>query len=181
MRAGDFLQDSWYQLPTTGTIKAGVCGAPPTPEAENGAVGHAGNDAGGQFVLYLGSCQTAATFAATASTGRALGTAPSCPCRRRDGHPGWDSCDVIIVTESYVDHPSFGMAIIGAVLEAQGFRDGIIAQPGLDQRGRCSTPSGRRTVLRHYRRRQHGSMVNRTPPMTACEERPRYPRRFCSG
>ncbi len=43
---------------------------------------------------------------------------------------GWDSCDVIIVTgDAYVDHPSFGMALIGRVLEAQGFRVGIIAQP----------------------------------------------------
>jgi uncharacterized radical SAM protein YgiQ len=43
---------------------------------------------------------------------------------------GWDQCDVIIVTgDAYVDHPSFGMAIIGRVLEAQGFRVGIIAQP----------------------------------------------------
>jgi len=43
---------------------------------------------------------------------------------------GWDRCDVIIVTgDAYVDHPSFGMAIIGRVLEAQGYRVGIIAQP----------------------------------------------------
>ena len=43
---------------------------------------------------------------------------------------GWDSCDVVIVTgDAYVDHPSFGMAIVGRVLEAQGFRVGIIAQP----------------------------------------------------
>jgi uncharacterized radical SAM protein YgiQ len=43
---------------------------------------------------------------------------------------GWDSCDVIVVTgDAYVDHPSFGMAVIGRVLEAQGFRVGIIAQP----------------------------------------------------
>ena len=43
---------------------------------------------------------------------------------------GWDRCDVIVVTgDAYVDHPSFGMAIIGRVLEAQGFRVGIIAQP----------------------------------------------------
>jgi uncharacterized radical SAM protein YgiQ len=43
---------------------------------------------------------------------------------------GWDECDVIIVTgDAYVDHPSFGMALIGRVLEAQGFRVGIIAQP----------------------------------------------------
>ncbi len=43
---------------------------------------------------------------------------------------GWDSCDIIIVTgDAYVDHPSFGMAVIGRTLEAQGFRVGIIAQP----------------------------------------------------
>jgi hypothetical protein len=43
---------------------------------------------------------------------------------------GWDQCDVVLVTgDAYVDHPSFGMAIIGRVLEAQGFRVGIIAQP----------------------------------------------------
>jgi len=43
---------------------------------------------------------------------------------------GWDSCDIIIVTgDAYVDHPSFGMAIVGRLLEAQGFRVGIIAQP----------------------------------------------------
>jgi len=46
---------------------------------------------------------------------------------------GWDSCDIIIVTgDAYVDHPSFGMAIIGRLLEAQGFRVGIIAQPAWD-------------------------------------------------
>jgi uncharacterized radical SAM protein YgiQ len=43
---------------------------------------------------------------------------------------GWDSCDVILVTgDAYVDHPSFGMAVIGRLLENQGFRVGIIAQP----------------------------------------------------
>ncbi|AMM23039.1 YgiQ family radical SAM protein [Variovorax sp. PAMC 28711] len=43
---------------------------------------------------------------------------------------GWDSCDVIVVTgDAYVDHPSFGMSVIGRMLEAQGFRVGIIAQP----------------------------------------------------
>ncbi len=43
---------------------------------------------------------------------------------------GWDACDVIVVTgDAYVDHPSFGMALIGRLLEAQGFRVGIIAQP----------------------------------------------------
>ena len=43
---------------------------------------------------------------------------------------GWDSCDIIIVTgDAYIDHPSFGMALIGRLLESQGFRVGIISQP----------------------------------------------------
>ncbi len=60
-----------------------------------------------------------------------FGTAPFLPMSRDEmTRLGWDSCDVIIVTgDAYVDHPSFGMAIIGRLLEAQGFRVGIIAQP----------------------------------------------------
>ncbi len=60
-----------------------------------------------------------------------LGTAPFLPMSRAEmDQLGWDSCDVIIVTgDAYVDHPSFGMAVIGRTLEAQGFRVGIIAQP----------------------------------------------------
>ena len=43
---------------------------------------------------------------------------------------GWDSCDIILVTgDAYIDHPSFGMALVGRLLEAQGFRVGIICQP----------------------------------------------------
>ena len=43
---------------------------------------------------------------------------------------GWDQCDVILVTgDAYIDHPSFGMALVGRLLEAQGFRVGIISQP----------------------------------------------------
>ncbi|MBK7118884.1 MAG: YgiQ family radical SAM protein [Comamonadaceae bacterium] len=60
-----------------------------------------------------------------------FGTAPFLPMSRAEmDRLGWDSCDVILVTgDAYVDHPSFGMAVIGRVLEAQGFRVGIIAQP----------------------------------------------------
>jgi|TARA_B100002003_G_scaffold251936_1_gene299093 uncharacterized radical SAM protein YgiQ len=60
-----------------------------------------------------------------------FGVAPFLPTSRQEMDAlGWDSCDVIIVTgDAYVDHPSFGMAIIGRVLEAQGFRVGIITQP----------------------------------------------------
>jgi uncharacterized radical SAM protein YgiQ len=57
--------------------------------------------------------------------------APFLPMSRQEmDQLGWDSCDVILVTgDAYVDHPSFGMAVIGRVLEAQGFRVGILSQP----------------------------------------------------
>ena len=60
-----------------------------------------------------------------------LTPAPLLPMSREEMDAlGWDQCDIILVTgDAYVDHPSFGMAIVGRVLEAQGFRVGIIAQP----------------------------------------------------
>jgi len=60
-----------------------------------------------------------------------FGVAPELPTTREEMEAlGWDSCDIVLVTgDAYVDHPSFGMAVIGRVLEAQGFRVGIIAQP----------------------------------------------------
>ena len=60
-----------------------------------------------------------------------FGIAPYLPMSRAEmDELGWDSCDVVLVCgDAYVDHPSFGMAVIGRFLEAQGFRVGIIAQP----------------------------------------------------
>ncbi|MGJ7520712.1 YgiQ family radical SAM protein [Variovorax sp. LT1P1] len=60
-----------------------------------------------------------------------FGTAKFLPTSRQEMDAlGWDSCDIIVVTgDAYVDHPSFGMSVIGRMLEAQGFRVGIIAQP----------------------------------------------------
>jgi uncharacterized radical SAM protein YgiQ len=60
-----------------------------------------------------------------------LGTAPFLPMSRAEmDELGWDACDIILVTgDAYVDHPSFGMAIIGRLLEAHGFRVGILSQP----------------------------------------------------
>ncbi len=60
-----------------------------------------------------------------------FGTAPFLPMSKQEMEEmGWDSCDIIIVTaDAYVDHPSFGMAVVGRLLEAQGFRVGIISQP----------------------------------------------------
>jgi uncharacterized radical SAM protein YgiQ len=72
---------------------------------------------------------SAASLSAAAS--RALQAAPFLPMSRAEMQAlGWEQCDVIVVTgDAYVDHPSFGMAIIGRVLEAQGLRVGMIAQP----------------------------------------------------
>lgn len=60
-----------------------------------------------------------------------FGTAPVLPMSRAEMEAlGWDSCDIILVSgDAYIDHPSFGIALVGRLLEAQGFRVGIIAQP----------------------------------------------------
>jgi len=60
-----------------------------------------------------------------------FGPAPFLPMSRAEmDQLGWDSCDIILVTgDAYIDHPSFGMALVGRLLEAQGFRVGIISQP----------------------------------------------------
>ena len=43
---------------------------------------------------------------------------------------GWDRLDVLLITgDAYVDHPSFGVPLLGRFLERQGYRVGIIAQP----------------------------------------------------
>ena len=60
-----------------------------------------------------------------------FGVAPFLPTTRAEmDELGWDSCDVILVTgDAYVDHPSFGMALVGRLLERHGFRVGILDQP----------------------------------------------------
>ena len=60
-----------------------------------------------------------------------FGVAPILPMSRAEMDVlGWDSCDIILVTgDAYIDHPSFGMALVGRLLESQGFRVGIISQP----------------------------------------------------
>ena len=60
-----------------------------------------------------------------------FGTAHMLPMTRKEMDVlGWDSCDIILVTgDAYIDHPSFGMALIGRLLEDQGFRVGILSQP----------------------------------------------------
>lgn len=120
-----------------------------------------------------------------------FGTAPFLPMSRAEmDELGWDSCDIIIVTgDAYVDHPSFGMAVIGRVLEAQGFRVGIIAQPDWN-----STADflrfGLRLVhaagaaghdLQHLRPAHPGAhQVQLSMPLsTSFRQRTRYPRAHC--
>ncbi|MBE7203026.1 MAG: YgiQ family radical SAM protein, partial [Parafilimonas terrae] len=78
--------------------------------------------------LQASAAPAVASFACKPSTGKA---APFLPMSRAEMTAlGWESCDIVLVTgDAYVDHPSFGMAIIGRLLESQGFRVGIIAQP----------------------------------------------------
>jgi uncharacterized radical SAM protein YgiQ len=91
-----------------------------------------------------------------------FGTAPFLPMSRAEMDLlGWDSCDVIIVTgDAYVDHPSFGMAIVGRVLEAQGFRVGIIAQPDWHS-AEAFTALGRPNLFFGITAGNMDSMVNR--------------------
>src|SRR5256714_15495898 len=57
--------------------------------------------------------------------------APLAPTTRAEMEArGWDAVDVVFVTgDAYVDHPSFAMAILARVLEAAGFRVGLLSQP----------------------------------------------------
>jgi uncharacterized radical SAM protein YgiQ len=91
-----------------------------------------------------------------------FGVAPFLPMSRAEMDAlGWDECDVILVTgDAYVDHPSFGMAIIGRLLEAQGFRVGIIAQPDWNSVD-AFRALGRPALFFGITAGNMGSMVNR--------------------
>lgn len=50
-------------------------------------------------------------------------------CKKR----GWSSLDILLVTgDAYVDHPSFGVALIGRLLESHGWRVAVLSQPRID-------------------------------------------------
>src|SRR5499425_3266273 len=91
-----------------------------------------------------------------------FGTAPFLPMSRAEmDELGWDACDVVLVTgDAYVDHPSFGMAIVGRLLEAQGFRVGIIAQPDWTSARDCAR-LGRPNLFFGITAGNMDSMVNR--------------------
>jgi uncharacterized radical SAM protein YgiQ len=91
-----------------------------------------------------------------------FGTAPFLPMSRAEmATLGWDACDIILVTgDAYIDHPSFGMALIGRMLEAQGYRVGILSQPDW----RSATPFrelGQPTLYFGVTAGNMDSMVNR--------------------
>jgi len=91
-----------------------------------------------------------------------FGIAPVLPTTRAEMDAlGWDSCDVVLVTgDAYIDHPSFGAALIGRLLEAQGFRVGIVAQP--DWRSAAPFAAlGRPNVFYGVTAGNMDSMVNR--------------------
>jgi uncharacterized radical SAM protein YgiQ len=92
-----------------------------------------------------------------------FGIAPFLPMSRAEmDQLGWDSCDVILVTgDAYVDHPSFGAALIGRLLEAQGFRVGIVAQPAWRQGTEPFAALGRPNVMFGITAGNMDSMVNR--------------------
>ncbi|UJW86407.1 YgiQ family radical SAM protein [Devosia sp. SL43] len=79
----------------------------------------------------IASAQQAVTSLSRLPMHAARPAAPFLPMSRTEMDAlGWDECDIVLVTgDAYVDHPSFGMAIIGRLLESQGFRVGIISQP----------------------------------------------------
>ena len=91
-----------------------------------------------------------------------LGVAPFLPMSRAEMDIlGWDACDIIIVTgDAYVDHPSFGMAIVGRLLEAHGFRVGLLAQPSWQSAAPFSA-LGRPTLFFGITGGNMDSMVNR--------------------
>jgi uncharacterized radical SAM protein YgiQ len=91
-----------------------------------------------------------------------FGIAPVLPTSRAEmTELGWDSCDVILVTgDAYVDHPSFGMALIGRLLERHGFRVGILDQPDW-KRVESFRALGRPNVMWGVTAGNMDSMVNR--------------------
>ena len=90
------------------------------------------------------------------------GTAPFLPMSRAEmDELGWDSCDIILVTgNADVDQPSFGMAVMGRVLKAQGFRVGTIAQPDWND-PKAFTKLGRPNLYFGVTAGNMDSMINR--------------------
>ncbi|MDX1947136.1 MAG: YgiQ family radical SAM protein [Pirellulaceae bacterium] len=99
----------------------------------------------GTMLETVGQMSVGQVAAGQVAAGQASRLPGADPRGRRDARPtsealpmsmdearrrGWDELDVVIVTgDAYIDHPSFAMAILGRVLEAGGYRVGIVSQP----------------------------------------------------
>ena len=82
---------------------------------------------------------------------------------------GWEELDVLIISgDAYIDHPSFGPAVIGRVLEADGWRVGIIAQPDWTNPQSLTVMGTTTAVLRHHGRKPgfHALQLYGSPPQT---------------
>src|SRR5947208_6866453 len=114
------------------------------------------------FIPISPALQRPALFARRKYWAERFGIAPVLPMSRAEMEAlGWDACDVVLVTgDAYVDHPSFGAALVGRLLEPQGFRVGIIAQP--DWRSAAPFAAlGRPAVMFGVTAGNMDSMVNR--------------------
>ncbi len=74
---------------------------------------------------------SALPLSGAAHSGAATAVTPPLPMSRDEMLArGWDAVDIVFITgDAYVDHPSFAMALLGRLLESQGFRVGIVSQP----------------------------------------------------
>jgi uncharacterized radical SAM protein YgiQ len=78
----------------------------------------------------LGEAKIADRFLTSLPVANRIGNQPLPMTMQEALDRGWDELDVVIVTgDAYIDHPSFAMSILGRVLEAAGFRVGIVSQP----------------------------------------------------
>ena len=99
---------------------------------------------------------------------------------------GWDQCDfVYICGDAYVDHPSFGMAIITRVLEAHGYRVGIICQPdwrdpasiqvlGEPRLGFLASAGNMDSMVNHYSVTKHRRRTDAYTPGGVAGARPNH-------
>ena len=75
---------------------------------------------------------------------------------------GWDEVDVVLFSgDAYVDHPSFGAAVIGRILEAEGFRVAIVPQPNWRDDLRDFRKMGRPRLFFGVARRNASSICRR--------------------
>jgi uncharacterized radical SAM protein YgiQ len=117
---------------------------------------------GGDFTVVSPNHLPSTLFARRKRWAARFGTAPVLPTTREEMEAlGWDACDVVLVTgDAYVDHPSFGAALVGRLLESQGFRVGVVAQPDW-QSADAFRALGRPTVMFGVTAGNMDSMVNR--------------------